>query len=415
MSIRLTSILLSSLLALGLLSGCQSSSLSSSSITEERAPVLTDRDRDGLSGRVKGVLTDDVVLNEENGRQFESQQASSASIYDQTGKRTLQTPFRISFPGGYAITQHELFFDPPGGARGAGNARTADGLYAEHDSKGNVIEKGRYDEKGKRPEATIKYEFDSTGNWIKRVISRRTEKNGQSVLLSVEASYRHFVYYDSGASPAAPGPAPAETQPVKSPLAANEENLSAGRSLFNQRCAACHGENGKAQTEFASIMTVKPRDLTSQQVRELTEPRLYRIVSQGIPPSGMPGLKDRIRDEALWQLALYVKQLSSGRVPPDPSTVAATAPSPAAQPKSSIAAAAEQRYPFKGKVVFIQRETQQVTVEHEAIPGYMGAMTMPFPLKNEKVLGALKKDDRIEATLVVGGDGWRLENVAVKP
>lgn len=55
-----------------------------------------------------------------------------------------------------------------------------------------------------------------------------------------------------------------------------------------------------------------------------------------------------------------------------------------------------------------------MVIEHEEIKGYMEAMAMPFPLLDEKMLGKLKKDDRIQATLVVGVGYWRLENVVIK-
>ena len=73
--------------------------------------MLTDRDRDGLVGNVKAVLTEDVVLSEQNGLWGESQQASSSAIYDATGKRTLQTPFRVS--KNKADTVADCFGQPP--------------------------------------------------------------------------------------------------------------------------------------------------------------------------------------------------------------------------------------------------------------------------------------------------------------
>ncbi|MGH9938539.1 MAG: copper-binding protein, partial [Blastocatellia bacterium] len=65
-------------------------------------------------------------------------------------------------------------------------------------------------------------------------------------------------------------------------------------------------------------------------------------------------------------------------------------------------------------VISVERELRQVTIEHEEIKGYMGAMTMPFPLNDEKALDRIKKNDRIEATLVVGSGKWGLENVVIK-
>lgn len=65
-------------------------------------------------------------------------------------------------------------------------------------------------------------------------------------------------------------------------------------------------------------------------------------------------------------------------------------------------------------MVGVERESRQVTVEHEEIKGYMEAMTMHFSLYDEKTLSKIKKDDRIEATLVVGESKWELKNVVIK-
>lgn len=371
---------------------------------------LTDRERDGLVGGVKAVLTDDVILVEQNGQWIETQQAWSTSIYDESGKRTSQTPFRVALPAGFAITQHELFFDPAKKSGGEHAVDARDNEYTKYDEKGNVIEKGRRDTQA--PQIAIKYEFDSAGNWIKRTISRLTEKNGQKTLLPAEASYRHIVYFNSAstANDDKTELVPAIAKQLKSPVAANEDNLARGRALFNQKCAACHGENGQSQTEFAAAAPARPEDLTGQKVRALTEGEIYSVINDGVKSSGMPAFKGRVSDESLWQIVLYVKRLSRNQAASNQTTLASSSPSP--QPKASTVA--EQRYPLKGKVVSVERELRQVMVEHEEIKGYMGAMTMPFPLKDEKILGKIKKDDRIEATLVVDSNGWRLENVMIK-
>jgi hypothetical protein len=71
------------------------------------------------------------------------------------------------------------------------------------------------------------------------------------------------------------------------------------------------------------------------------------------------------------------------------------------------------RYPLKGKILELHRDYSLATVEHEAIPGYMEAMAMKFPLKDKRLFDRLKVGDRITATLVVSqtnGDWW-LEKV----
>jgi mono/diheme cytochrome c family protein len=378
------------------------------------AQNLTDRERDGLVGPVKAVLTDDVILAEQNGQWLEIQQASSTSIYDESGKRTLQTPFRIAAPGGYAITQHDLMFNLQAKRQRVEEPAPNNGgkWLKNYDDKGYLIEAARHDVSGKRVESfSVTYEFDDAGNWIKRR-TRRAKESNQTAAGPDEASYRHIVYFNSSAPPSRDQAwgIPATAQQLKSLIAANEENLARGRALFNQRCAACHGENGRSQTEFAAVMPVRPEDLTGQKVVALTEGEVYSVISAGVKPSGMPAFKGRISDDALWQIALYVRQLSRNQPASGQDTLASSSPTP--QPKAP--SAAEQRYPFKGKVVSVERELRQVVVEHEEIKGYMGAMTMPFPLKDEKILGKIKKDDRIEATLVVDSNGWRLENVMIK-
>ncbi len=374
----------------------------------------TDRERDGLAGAVKAVLTDDVIIGEQNGQQVETQQASSTSIYDESGKRTMQTPFRIALPGGYAIAQHDLMVNPPARKQRIEEAIPNEGgkWVKNYDERGFMTEGVRYDTGGKRIESlAVSYEFDDKGNWIKRTV-RRANQNSQATA-PVEVSYRQIIYFGS---PAPPGPPMAESikssvNRPKIPIPSIGVNLDRGRMLFNQKCAACHGENGKSQTPFAGVAPVRPEDLTGEKVQSLGEGEIYQVISDGVRSSGMPAFKGRITDEALWQIALYVRRLSGDQPVEAQNMVASSSPKPAQPPRAT---AAEQRYHLKGKVISVERESRQVTIEHEEIKGYMGAMTMPFPLNDEKALGRIKKNDLIEATLIVGVGQWRLENVVIK-
>src|SRR5215471_7496415 len=71
----------------------------------------------------------------------------------------------------------------------------------------------------------------------------------------------------------------------------------------------------------------------------------------------------------------------------------------------------QQRYELKGKVVMVDKRDQTVTVAHDAIPGYMDAMSMPFKLKDSRLLRDMAEGDRIQATLVVTGLRSWLEDV----
>jgi protein SCO1 len=62
-----------------------------------------------------------------------------------------------------------------------------------------------------------------------------------------------------------------------------------------------------------------------------------------------------------------------------------------------------QRYELKGRVVNVDKRAAMVTIAHDAIPGYMEAMTMPFKLRDDRLLSELTEGDRVQATLVVDG------------
>lgn len=64
-------------------------------------------------------------------------------------------------------------------------------------------------------------------------------------------------------------------------------------------------------------------------------------------------------------------------------------------------------YPARGIVEKIAPDLRQVTIDHEAIPQYMTAMTMDFPVQSTNELDGISPGDQITFTLVVGkNDGW---------
>jgi protein SCO1/2 len=74
---------------------------------------------------------------------------------------------------------------------------------------------------------------------------------------------------------------------------------------------------------------------------------------------------------------------------------------------------AAKRYILTGRVVSIDKPTQSMNVDGDAIPGFMAAMTMPYQVKDASVLGKLSPGDQIKAEIVVGNEGAYLENIAV--
>ncbi len=82
------------------------------------------------------------------------------------------------------------------------------------------------------------------------------------------------------------------------------------------------------------------------------------------------------------------------------------------------AAGAQQRgkkeFQFRGKVVSVDAKAKRLNVANEAIPGWMGAMTMGYAVdKPDDVIKRVKAGDQITAK--VYEDDYRLYDVQVVP
>jgi len=70
----------------------------------------------------------------------------------------------------------------------------------------------------------------------------------------------------------------------------------------------------------------------------------------------------------------------------------------------SAAATATQQfknYPLRGTIVSTDPAKGEVTINHQAIPGFMGAMSMPYKLRDTRILSELHPGDTITADVLV--------------
>lgn len=99
--------------------------------------------------------------------------------------------------------------------------------------------------------------------------------------------------------------APAAAKKLASPIANTPEDLAAGKKLYEEKCAACHGADGR----LAAGAKVKAADLSSHHAAMLTPGEIYWVTTHGIPASGMPpnaGLSVKQR----WQVVGYTRGLA---------------------------------------------------------------------------------------------------------
>jgi protein SCO1/2 len=70
-------------------------------------------------------------------------------------------------------------------------------------------------------------------------------------------------------------------------------------------------------------------------------------------------------------------------------------------PARSAAASNVKVYHLRGKIMAANPATGELTIDGEAIPGYMDAMVMPYKLKNPGIISDLHPGDTITADLLV--------------
>ena len=68
-----------------------------------------------------------------------------------------------------------------------------------------------------------------------------------------------------------------------------------------------------------------------------------------------------------------------------------------------------RRHSLTGQVLAVHAERDEVLLRHDDIPGFMPAMVMPFPVRNERLLQGLQPGDLVKGLLVVSDEAARLE------
>jgi len=94
--------------------------------------------------------------------------------------------------------------------------------------------------------------------------------------------------------------APRSAQSLKNPYAGQAEAAAAGRKLFEQHCAQCHGQDARGLERAA--------DLHSPAIQDAPPGVLFWALRNGRVRKGMPSWS-QLPDQRLWQIVTYLKTL----------------------------------------------------------------------------------------------------------
>jgi len=94
--------------------------------------------------------------------------------------------------------------------------------------------------------------------------------------------------------------APAKFRAKANPLLKDKDAAAAGKVLFEEHCAECHGENAMGSKKAPS--------LRAKEVQEVPPGTLFWILTNGIVRKGMP-VWSKLPEPQRWQLVSYVQSL----------------------------------------------------------------------------------------------------------
>ena len=114
--------------------------------------------------------------------------------------------------------------------------------------------------------------------------------------------------------------APALQSSQLNPLAYSDENINAGKQLYQHSakplaCIECHGKNGDGKGVMADMFAPAPRDFTcAATLNTLPDGQLFWIIKKGSIGTSMPAF-DKLTDSEIWQLTMYLRTFSSEKRP----------------------------------------------------------------------------------------------------
>jgi DMSO reductase family type II enzyme heme b subunit len=112
----------------------------------------------------------------------------------------------------------------------------------------------------------------------------------------------------------------------------SEADLEAGKRIYVERCAHCHGEAGDGKGVAAPVVYPKPRDFTSGTYKFRTrhetdqggklpaDEDIFRSISEGLHGTSMPGWSTVFPKQQIWQLVHYIKTFASAFADDKPGT-----------------------------------------------------------------------------------------------
>ncbi len=100
---------------------------------------------------------------------------------------------------------------------------------------------------------------------------------------------------------------------MKNPRQPTEANLVHGATIYLEHCAMCHGDPVHTRSPLADTLN-PPAPQFAEDEPDMPEYQNYYITVHGVRWTGMPGWKNALRDDEIWDVVTFLSHI--GNLPP---------------------------------------------------------------------------------------------------
>lgn len=100
--------------------------------------------------------------------------------------------------------------------------------------------------------------------------------------------------------------APKATNPLK----ADDATLLAGATIYRDHCAACHGDPVHPESPLSKTLNPPAPQFMSDSA-DMPEDENFYITQHGIRWTAMPGWKNALTDQQIWQVVTFLAHMDS--------------------------------------------------------------------------------------------------------
>jgi len=111
--------------------------------------------------------------------------------------------------------------------------------------------------------------------------------------------------------------APASANKLKNSVKGNATATAAGKKIYTQMCAICHGNKGKGDGMAGMSLNPRPTNFTTNKVQSQTDGAIYWKITEGRAP--MASYKTALKSNQRWQLVNYIRTFKKNK--PKPKTI----------------------------------------------------------------------------------------------